>query len=273
MEKTTLSKIIDNLFLIFVVFITAFLWIRYNEHNPLLILLYSSIATIIVCSLFHVIFKYKNKKKTLNAKHVKQIELLTQKLTFATQSEVIKIFEQALKKRDITYAKTTKYLAFDNNLIVPVFNKIKIDENALLEIFLYLKTKKISAKLVCICACDFDVTAKSLASKFTDYNILLYDKNQTYTVFFKPVQYVVENVAIKKQKTPFKQKIKTLTNVAFNKKRFKSYMVCAIILLIASYFMRYNLYYLISSSILILFALFSYFNKPFNVKEKNLFGE
>lgn len=256
MKKTILSKIIDNLFLVLIVFLTAFLWVRYHEHNTLLILLYSSVITITFCLIFYLIVKFKNKKKSLTAKHAKQIELLAQKLIFATQSEVIKIFEQSLKKRDISYTKTTKYLAFDQNLIVPIFYKTKVDENSLLEVLLSLKTKKISAKLVCICACDFDSTAKNLANQFTDYNILLYDKKQTYTVFFKPVQYEVESVVIKRQKTPFKQKIKVLINVAFNKKRFKGYILSAIVLLIASYFMRYSLYYLISSSILVLFALF-----------------
>lgn len=273
MEKTKLSKIIDNLFLVLIVFVTTFLWVRYHEHNTLLILLYSSVITIIFCLTLCLFLKIKNKKKSLTAKHARQIELLAQKLIFATQSDVIKIFEHALKKRDISYTKTTKYLAFDQNLIVPIFYKTKVDENSLLEVLLSLKTKKVSAKLVCICACDFDSTAKTLASKFTHYNILLYDKKQTYTVFFKPVKYEVENIVTKKQKTPFKQKIIALTNVAFNKKRFKGYMLSAIVLLIASYFMRYSLYYLISSSILVLFALFSYFNKPFNVAEKNLFGE
>lgn len=273
MEKSTLSKILDNIFLIFAVFIVAFLWVRYNEHNTLLILLYSSLITIVACTIFHLISKYKLKRKSITAKENKQINSLCDKLTFSTQPESIKIFEQALKQRNITYEKHKSFLFFDGNVIVPAFNKTKIDDNALLDIILSIKYKKLAVKMLCVCGNTFTDSAKKLANKFDEFDILIYDKRQTYLVFFKPVSFTINPVKKPKQKVSVKQKLKLLADVAFNKKRFKSYFLSALILFIASYFMRYNLYYLITSSVLVMFAFFSYFNKPFNKKETNLFGE
>ncbi len=273
MEKTLLSKILDNLFLIFAVFVVSFLWIRYYEHNTFLILLYSSLITFFSCAVFYFFNKKKNAKKELSLKEYKNINALTTSLMFSSQNKCLSVFEQTLQKRNITYQKNKTCLIFDENAIRPCFNKTEVDDNALLEIVLEIKAKNLKIKTLCVCAKKFTDSAKKLASSIDDFNILLYDDKQTYCVFFKPVNFEIEQKPKTQTKTPFKQKMKMLADVAFNKKRFKSYFLSAVVLFIASYFMRYNIYYLCFSSLLIIFAFFSYFNRPFNKKEKNLFGE
>lgn len=273
MEKTFLSKILDNLFLIFAVFVLAFLWIRYYEHNSFLILLYSTLITFSVCGVIYFINKKKQSKKAISLKESKTIATLCNTFLFSSQAETLKIFEQALIKRNIEYEKTHNFLSFEQCVIMPAFNKIEIDDNALLEIIMKVKSKKTDTKTLCICAKSFSDNAKKLSTSFSEFSVVLYDIKQTYIIFFKPINYEVRNEKVAKTKTPFKQKIRELLGVVFNKNRFKSYFLSAIVLFIASYFMRYNLYYLTFSSLLILCAFFSYFNKPFNKPEKNLFGE
>lgn len=273
MEKTLLSKILDNLFLIFTVFVVSFLWIRYYEHNTFLILLFSSLITFFVCSVFYFVNKKNNTKKEISIKECKNIDSLTSTLMFSSQAKCLSFFEQTLQKRNIIYTKNKTCLVFEHNVIRPCFNKIEVDDNALLEIILEIKAKKIKPKIVCVCAKKFTDNAKKLASSVDDFNLLLYDNKQTYCVFFKPLKIEIEQKPKKETKLTFKQKVNALLGVAFNKKRFKSYFLSAIVLFIASYFMRYNIYYLCFSSILIVFAFFSYFNQSFNRKEKNLFGE
>lgn len=273
MEKTLLSKILDNLFLIFAVFVLAFLWIRYYEHNSFLILLYSALITFAVCSTIYFVNKKKQSKKAISLKESKTISNLCNQFLFSSQTETLKIFEQALIKRNIKYDKNRNFLSFEQCIIMPAFNKIEIDENTLLEIIMKVKSKKTDTKALYICAKSFTDSAKKLSSSFSKFSVVLYDIKQTYIVFFKPINYEVKSEKVVKTKTPFKQKVRELLGVAFNKNRFKSYFLSAIVLFIASYFMRYNLYYLTFSSLLILCAFFSYFNKPFNKQEKNLFGE
>lgn len=273
MEKTFLSKILDNLFLIFAIFILAFLWIRYYEHNSFLILLYCALITFVVCSVIYFFNKKRQSKKAISLKESKDVTNLCNQFLFSTTAETLKIFEQSLIKRNIQYQKAKNFLSFEQCVIMPAFNKIEINDNALLEIIMQIKQKKVDAKVLYVCAKSFSENARQLASIFSEFSVVLYDIKQTYLIFFKPIHYQTKIEPIVKTKTPLKQKLKQLTNVAFNKNRFKSYFLSAIVLFIASYFMRYNLYYLTFSSLLILCAFFSYFNKPFNKQEKNLFGE
>ena len=63
-----------------------------------------------------------------------------------------------------------------------------------------------------------------------------------------------------------KYTFKELLNIAFNKNKTKSYVVTGLIFLISSIFLRYNIYYIVFTTLMFVFALFSYFNKPFNKK-------
>lgn len=271
MEKRIFSKIIDNLFLIVCVFIVSFLWVRFYQHNPVLILLYSSLITSLIYSAIHLIIKHKQIKNKSIKKEDLAIANLSHLLLFSTNQECIKIFENSLKLRNLEYTKTTKYILFNNNMLIPFYSKTKVDDNDILQIFLKAKQLKIKAKLIIICAKNFTEDAKNFIKTMSQQEFLLLDERQTFNTFFKPINYQIETKSQQKNKQKFKDKVNNLVNIAFNKSRFKGYLTSAIILLIASYFMRYNIYYLVFSSLLMILALFSYFNKPFNKPKKDIF--
>lgn len=273
MKTRTLSKILDNLFLILGVFCLSFLWVRYYEHNVWLIVMFSSIATFVICSLVHLISSYKKRKNKIASDENKKISNLTSHFMFQTKLDTIKDFEKTLSTRSLSYKKIANFLIYNDVLIYPIFYKIKVDSDSLLSIILELKSKKIVPKTLVICGQTFTADAKNLCDKFTEYNISLFDSKATYQTFFKPINFEINAVSSSPKKKKRKEKFWNLVCVAFNRQRFKGYFMSSIVLLIASYFMRYSLYYLITSSVLILFALFSYFNKPFNPKQKNIFGE
>ena len=273
MKTRLLSKILDNIFLILSVFGISFLWIRYNEHNIWLILFFSSLITFVVCTIFHMIASYKQKKNKISSDENKKVANLTTHLMFQSKSDTIKDFEKALSSRSLSYKKYANYLVYNDMLIYPIFYKTNVDDSSILQVIISLKSKSVVPKTLIICSKNFTSDAKQLCDSFSEYNISLYDEKMTYQVFFKPVEIEFKTMTTKPKKKSKKEKFWNLVSIAFNRQRFKGYFFSSIVLIIASYFMRYNLYYLITSSILILFAIFSYFNKPFNPKQTNIFGE
>lgn len=271
MKKTIASKIIDKLVLILTVFFIAFLWVRFYEHNSFLIILYTCLITIGVCGIIYAFSLKKQKKLEISQKEAVFIENLSTFLLFSSKKQVLVEFEKVLKMRNISYSSHTNFLVFNDIILVPLFSKQVIDDENILDIVKKIKSQKISKKNIIICANSFSESAKKISKKSSDYNIDLFDQAKTYLVFFKPVNYSPNIEQKPKQKVSFRKKFSNLIYVAFNKKRFRGYIISALILFASSYFMRYNLYYLIFSSILFLFAFFSYFNKPFNKKDKDIF--
>ena len=273
MKTRLLSKILDNIFLMLSVFCVSFLWIRYREHNIWLILIFSSLITFFICTIFHMITLYKQKKNKISSDENKKVASLTNHLMFQTKQDTIKDFERALLSRSLPYKKYANYLEYNDMIIYPIFYKPSVDDSTVLSVILSLKSKRIIPQTLVVCSKNFTTSAKQLCDNFSEYNIALYNEKTTYQVFFKPVNIEFEPSPQKTAKKSKKEKFWNLVSIAFNKQRFKGYFFSSIVLIIASYFMRYNLYYLITSSILILFAIFSYFNKPFNPKQTNIFGE
>lgn len=271
MKKTFASKIIDNFVLILTIFFVAFLWVRYYEHNTLLIFLYTGLITFLLCSLIHLLTNKKQKKLEISQKEAVFIENLSNFLLFSSKKQVLLEFEKTLKKRSIPYTTHSFYISFNDYILVPLYCKQTIDDEIILDTIKKLNSQKVCIKNIIICAIDFDKSAKNISKKTPEYNIKLYNQAETYLTFFKPINYELDIKPKPKQKTTFKQKLNNLSLVAFNKKRFRAYIISAIVLFVSSYFMRYNLYYLIFSSILFLFAFFSYFNKPFNKPERDIF--
>ena len=69
---------------------------------------------------------------------------------------------------------------------------------------------------------------------------------------------------IRRKKIPKKEKINNMLNVAFNRAKSKNYFIYGIILFICCLFFRYNVYYIIFSSLMFCFSLFSRFNRKYN---------
>lgn len=268
MEKKWSSIIIDKFFLIIVVFVLSLIWIRYYVHNTFLIYLYTTIATVVICSIFHIFFKKKQKKYDFNKKERQNIENLTNLFTFQTKQATLKYFINAIKNKNIDVIKDGNFLLFNNNILTVNYSLTCVSQNEIIDTVVKAKTKKLKQKNLIICGAKFCDEAKKLTAKVIDYKILLLDEKDVYIKLFKPLNLSIEKPVVKKTK---KQKFLNMLNTAFNRARFKGYLISALILLIGSYFLRYNLYYLISSTILMIFAVFSYFNTVFNKKTINVF--
>ncbi len=271
MEKHLSSKIIDNIFLIVSVFVLSFLWIRYYEHNSVLILLYASLVTMLVCSVVHIVKTKKYDKQVKLKNENKLIENLSNYLIFSPTKQVVKTFEETLKSRNIPYKTICDMLVFNDVCVRPIYSKTKCDDADILQTLNKINSHKLSPNKIIICAKSYTEDAKKLVKTNSHLKISLLDEKEVFDEFFKPINYQVEYNSSTPKKKSVKEKLGNLKNIAFNKKRFKGYMISAVVLLIGSYFLRYNIYYLVFASIMLVLAVFSYFNKPYNKKKANIF--
>lgn len=127
--------------------------------------------------------------------------------------------------------------------------------------------KKVSyrqIKRLVILTNDYD---KMIETKnFFDFEVLILNASGTYEKLLSKYEFYPE---IKyKSKPTVKSGIKTLTLGALNKKKTKGYLLSAIFVFFASFFVRFKIYYSLISSLLVMLAIFSYFNVNFNKDTK-----
>lgn len=270
MQKHYLSKIIDNIFLIVSVFLLSFLWIRFYSHNKFITLIIASSITIIICSCVHFIVSKKTKMQTATKKQANLVQNLSNFFMLTSKIQVLAIFQKAILSRKCACEQQKGVLVFGEFALLPIFSKPRCDDYDILTGIKKIKTLNLQEKKLIICAKNFTQEAKNFAGTLTTQQVLLLDEFETYNMFFKPINYIVSTNA-PKSKPNFRQKLRKLSFVMFSKQRFKGYVLSAIVLIIGSYFMRYNIYYLVMSSILILLSIFCYFNKLFNQTSKDIF--
>lgn len=129
-----------------------------------------------------------------------------------------------------------------------------------------LKTIKVfHIKKIIIVTNKFDTNLQNIIDNLKIQTIVL-DYKQTYTLLLKEYEFYPEITIIKPQKakTTFKQILKT----ALNKNKTKNYLLSALFIFFASFFVSYRIYYLIITTLLIILALLSRFEFSFNKTQK-----
>ncbi|MDD4275421.1 MAG: hypothetical protein PHO33_00330 [Clostridia bacterium] len=246
-----------------VIFVLSLLWSRFYISNQYFALLVSLILTTFI-SVILVLIKHKKAQKIFsNKKEEQHIKACINQFVYSLKEQNLQFFyELASKKYNAIKEEECIFIAEHNGVIlVPAFSAIKTTSDIIIKA--YALSKKYKAHKAVVCSKDFDNNAITLSKQLDDVKIYLLDDCATYTNLLKPINYYPEITVNLK----FTNKItfREFLNLAFNKSKTKSYIFMAIFLLLAGFIVRYNLYYIISATILMLFALFSYFNKEYNV--------
>lgn len=257
MKKTRISSIIDYIFYYFSIFFISLIWIRLFSHKAILNLVFSFlIATVILI----LIIIRNNKKNNKNSTSQKQKELAE---SFANSMSFLTTKEQSLKICKIFNINTScikKSIIFCNNfVIIPLFNFKKCTYDQILNYFIMVKHEKIDK--VIFLTNEFDDDLNNFHNYYNDIKICILDKYDFYKII-EPLNVEIE--VKNKAKMSKKEKINNMLNVAFDKAKSKNYFIYGIILFICCLFFRYNVYYIIFSSLMFCFSLFSRFNKRYN---------
>lgn len=228
------------------------------------------ISTLLTVAIYLVLFFITRRKKVQFGMKIKEKEDAENIfLSLAFESNPMDFFYKLATKRhhDVTKHKnhlTIKYehegvktvLWFDNS-----FEGLNVPR--LCEIYSKIK-KENATKLVICCYENSDKNLPSFLRTFKE-KIVILDRYQTYEKLYKLYDCFPEIT-----KTYPKEKsmaFKDLMRYSFNKKRTKSYLFSAIILILSGLFVRVSIYYCLIASLLIVFALISQFNTSNNPKK------
>lgn len=269
--QSKLSIFLNKIFKYLVFFCLFFVWFSYYLRGFVLIVCVSAIFSGIACFLLTMLFYKKTNKKNLNANEQKQILDISRQLLFYNKNELLDYFFNVFKSNGFSVVKTEIGLELTKNqnkfLYVPAYHKMKIDEELLVSL-LKIANMNDYYKII-ISAISFSEEAKNLNSILQDKKIILLNESETYLQIIKlsniipteKIKYVTQN----------KLKWKEILNVALSREKAKGYFISGFILLFASYFVHFGLYYVISSSVLLILSLFSFYNHKYNLPKKGLF--
>lgn len=264
MDRSKVSFIFDFIFKSLLIFFITFIWLRLYIHNNNLIIILSIIITLLLSFISSFFLRKKFNKIKLTKKEQKEKQEYLNQLNFSNSNKITDFLLNFYQNEKIQKHKDCFVIDKDEKIIV--FNNFNIqncDINFLIECV--KKSEKLNINKILVFASFFNKDCFSFIKNIQNFKIKLVDYENFYLNFMKK-ENIFPTITIKyeeKNRYTFKE----LISIAFNKKKTKGYIITGLIFLISSIFLRYNIYYIIFTTVMFIFALISYFNKPFNQKQ------
>lgn len=258
-----ISLLLQNLLRIVLIYFLTLIWVRYFIKKLWFALFISAGITIVID--LSIRFLTRKKDKRLNMKVKEKEEAENMFLSLTTNPNYITFFFNLAKKENPNAIKKKNFCLLESpenkTLFYPFMSANELTKDDITKVIVLAEKEK-ATKIVISCG---DINKDALLfAKSIDKKIILLDKFASYNDLYKYYNLFPEiTLTYKKNK---KLAFKELFAFSFNKSRTKGYLFSAIILFISTFFIRMNIYYCIMASLLIVFALISYFNPYFNVK-------
>lgn len=239
-------------------------------HNNILIWIYTISITLIISIFLLIILKKKIYKFSYSKKETKEKQQILNNLIFAQNKDINNYLIKFFDNFEIKKHKNFFVLCDKDNKKFIVFQKFCLNELTDADIVEYIKTsEKENIKNVYIFCAYFNKNCSGFCKNIKEFKVKIVDFNNFYASFIKKQNIKPDFKEKYEEKT--KYSFSELLGMAFNKNKTKQYFFTGLIFLIGSIFLRYNIYYLIFTSIMFIFCLFSYFNKIYNKKTDDPF--
>lgn len=258
--RFSLPKTFQLLFRLLLIFSLIFIWVRYYSYDTNFAIWISLILTFCIEFFLNMIRKAKNKKQGLLKEEEQNAETAINRLVFNSACQNLTFFYQLLQKEhEVT--KHKKYLLVQSQgkkfAFVPKFSFSVFRADDLIKILQDVKTAK--PHKIIIATKEAEKQAKDIA-KAHKTPIQILEKQAVYVKLIKQYDHfptqdsLVANYAFTQSKTT----LKDIAKNAINKNKTKSYFFSSVVLLFATYFVPYNIYYLVFATILLLLSLASF---------------
>ena len=250
-KKTTFSKFSNTIFLITCLFILNFIWINYYLKNFSKSLISTLTIILAFCIIFFPIKSHISHKQNQKNSELISKDNLKQYLYFTKNDTIASLLSNIYNLKKLTQINANHFTT-DNKDIFLVFDK----EIVLIENFLTMYKSCNTNNLEIYCF-SYDKNIKTP----NNININFIEFNEIYDLLKKSKANYNINLEFKKSN---KFSLKSFFCIAFTKDKAKKYFNLSLLLLFSSLFTPYNIYYIICSTILILFSIYSKFNTKFN---------
>ena len=252
-----------------IIFALAFIWCRYYINS----LLFSAAAalglTFAISILLLLIVRPKKRKAALTGAEKEHMNEIINQLIYSVNQRNIEYFYDLIKHERNATLLPECIICEDNKVKTLMFTCFTITPATPDEIReAIIECRRYGAQRAVVFGTAFSDKAKEIASKIEGIEIELMNAESTYG-FIKDTGLYPAIVVKTKQKKRISFNV--FFKLAFSRAKVKAYLFGASVLLLGSFFVRYNLYYLISASAFLLFALLSFINFKFKqTPEKNL---
>lgn len=249
-KQSKFSKISNTIFLFITIILLTFLWTIYYSNNIKLGIIFSLIFAI--CFAF-VYFPFKsiiNKKRNISKEILLKKEHTLLQLEYGKSTDIINFITNLYQIKEYKTisdshilelnTNTEYYFLFSeiNNEMIHNIYKKRLTSN--IKVFTLNNTNFPQLENINLEIITFDKIFDKIQKNNTELNFNINNKKSTKISF------------------------KDIFCEIFNKQKSKSYLNLGLLVLISSLFTIYNTYYVIISSILFLFAIYSRFNTRFN---------
>lgn len=240
------------------IFLLIFIWVRYYVSPLWLTFVISILSTITIELLYRLFVNKKVKTKQLKNKEKAHAENIFISIC-TNKQKYLDFLYKTLSTKD-KCEKTDNYIIIINHdvkrAIFPINKLRKINCDDILKVIQDTKSEKLD-EVVILCN-NIEKECIAFANKFS-LKISFFNKYETYKNIYKEFNsFPEEELILKKTK---KNTFKELLSYAFSYDKAKGYGLTALILLISSIFVSFNLYYSIMVTILVLFTFISLSNK------------
>lgn len=240
-------------------------------HNNYLIWIYSVSITLIISIFLFIILKNKIYKFSYSKKETKEKQQILNNLIFAQKNEInnylTKFFKEfEIKKHKEFFVAKNK----QNGQKFIIFNNFSLNQTEQNDLVDYVKKAEREKVFNIYVFCSmFDRNCLKMSKNLKEYKIKIVDFNNFYDSFIKKQN--IKPEFKEKYAEKYRYSFKEMLGLAFNKNKTKQYFLTGLIFLVGSIFLRYNVYYLVFTSLMFIFCLFSYFNKIYNKKTDDPF--
>lgn len=262
-----LSLIFQEVLKFFLIFLLVFVWVRYFVRRLAFAFLISALISAVIYVALLLIFRKKKNKEGLKIKEKEDAENMF--FSLVCDDERMDFFMKLALSKHKNVKKYSRYLIIEHeNGVKTLLYVLANFENLTVPKFveIYNKIKNKAQKIVILCY-SYDREVVSFAGNFDKYFNFL-DRFSAYERLFK--YYNIFPEVKQKYKKDKKLTFKDFVAYSFNKKRVKGYILSSFLLVLSALFVRTTIYYCLTATVLIIFAIISQFNTTFNLKEEEV---
>lgn len=246
----------------------CFVWARYFISNLSLALVYTAILTLAIELLIHIFLQKRERKFKLKKEEQNLAEKISANFIFSPEKALDFFFE--LGKINYSTTKHSKFVVLkrkvganqaesnEKTILFPKYSFSPLSSQDIVEIL--RKTAKIGARKIVVCSNKISDEAAATAKKIGDVKIILLDSNGVFLKLIKKNNFYPKN--LKEISTKQKLGFKDFIALAFSRSRAKGYLISALILIFSSFIVKTNIYYVVFSSILLIFSFICLFLSP-----------
>ena len=264
-----IRRIFDFILSRAIIFALAFIWCRYYIKPVYLSAAAALGVTFILSFILYLISRPKKRRTAVTGAEKEHMNEVINQFMYSLNRQNIEYFYNLIKNEHpatllpeciVAENSKGKTLMFTRFTIAPL---IPDDVRETI-----IECRRYGAKRAIVFCNSFSDKAKETAGKIEGIEIILMNAENTYGFLKQFNLYPAITIeTTQKRRKPFKVFFK----FAFSRTKVKAYLWGAAIMLLGSFFVRYNLYYLISATAFLFFALLSFINFKFKQEpEKNL---